>query len=477
MKRYALFGIVVLVIGAVIAKPMISRILKRKAPDQETAGISVRVGCARTGAMTSVVEVSGDIKALKSTALSAKIPGRVVAVPYREGDRIPAGAAVVRQDTSDLGDQARQSEAALLAAKSRLSQAVTSASLSDTQTEAQVAQAKAALDAAKAHLQMLKKGARSQELATAENAVASAKANFENAKINLERMRDLYAQGALSKQQMDLVQMQYDVASAQYDTAKQQLSLVKAGAREEEIEAAQKQADQAEEALRIAKANRAQNALREEDIKSAKAGVAQAEAALAYARQQLANACIRTPIAGTVSKRLTEPGQMANPGVPLIEVVALDTIYFEATVSEIDIGKVKIGQPVEVTVDALPSRKFRGSVQKILPTADPKSRHFTVRIEVFNRTGDLRPGMFARGGIEVARHEDTVIIPKDALISNGRGRAVYAVISSTARLRPVMTGFETREEAEALSGVSAGDILVVVGQDKLADGVKVNVAD
>ena len=251
----------------------------------------------------------------------------------------------------------------------------------------------------------------------------------------------------------------------------------KAGAREEEIEAAQKQVEQAEETLRIAKANRAQNALRREDIKSAKAGVAQAEAALAYARQQLANAYIRTPIAGTVSKRLTEPGQMASPDVPLIKVVALDTIYFEATVSEIDIGKVKTGQPVEITVDALPSRKFRGSVQKILPTADPESRHFTVRIEVFNRTGDLRPGMFARGGIEVARHEDTVIIPKDALISNGRGRAVYAVISSTARLRPVMTGFETREEAEALSGVSAGDILVVVGQDKLADGVKVNVAD
>ena len=478
MKRTVLFAIVIVLVGVVIAKPILSpRNKGSSGTDQSAAGISVRVGYSRTGNMASVVDVSGDIKALKSAMLSAKISGRVVSVPYREGDRVAAGAVVVRQDTSDLQAQAQQAEAGLLSARARLSQALTSEELSNMQTESQIVQAQAALDAVRARLQMIKKGARSQEVASAENAVASAKANFENAKVNLERMRDLYAQGALSKQQMDLVQMQYDMASAQYDTAKQQLSLVKAGAREEEIETAQKQVEQAEEALRIAKANRAQKALREEDVKSANAGVAQAEAALAYARQQLANAYIRTPIAGTVSKRLTEPGQMASPGVPLVEVVALDTIYFEATVSEIDIDKIKAGQPVEVTVDALPGRKFKGLVQKILPTADEKSRHFTIRIAVLNRTGDLRPGMFARGGIEIARHEDTVVIPKDALISNGRGRAVYIVVDSKAVLAPVTTGFETREEAEALSGVSAGDVLVVVGQDKLSDGVKVNVAD
>lgn len=476
MKRKALFAVAILVSVGIITSPMIRKLIRRPQVKPE-AGISVRVHYARTGSMASIVEVSGDIKALKSVTLSAKIPGRVVSVPYREGDSVRAGAVVVRQDTSDSSAQVRQAEAGLLGAKARLSQATTSATISDTQIEAQVAQAKAGLDAAKARLQMIKKGARSQEVASAENAVASARANFENARINFERMRDLYAQGALSKQQMDLVQMQYDVASAQYDTAGQQLSLVKAGAREEEVEAAQKQVDQAEEALRMAQANRAQKDLRQEDIKSAKAGVAQAEAALAYARQQLANAYIHTPFAGTVSKRFTEPGQMASPGVPLMEVVALDTIYLEATVSEIDIGKVKVGQPVEVTVDALPGRKFRGSVQRILPTADTKSRHFTVRIAVLNRTGDLRPGMFARGNIEVARHENTVIIPKDALISSGRTQAVYTVISSTARLRPVTLGLETREEAEVLSGVSAGDTLVVVGQDRLSDGVKIHVAD
>ena len=475
MKRKVFLAGVVLVVVVLGLSGVMKRGHKPPAPPE--TGISVRTALAHTGSMASTIEVSGDIKALKSVVLSAKISGRVASVPYREGDSVRAGTAVVRQDTSDLSAQVQQAEAGLLAAQARSSQAVTSAGLSDTQTEAQIRQAKAALDAAKAHLQMVKSGARSQEVAQAENAVASAKANYDNAKLNLDRMQGLFNQGALAPAQMDLVKTQYNIASAQYDSAKQQLSLVKAGAREEEIESAKKQVDQAQEAYRMALANRAQKDLRQDDIKSGKAGVALAQATLTYARQQLANAYIRTPISGTVSKRYTEPGQMASPGAPLMEVVALDTIYFEASLSEMDVDKVKIGQPVQVTVDALPGRKFQGAMQKLLPTADLKSRHFTVRIAILNRSGELKPGMFARGSIEVAKHKDAVIVPKDALMVNGNGVSVYMIIDSVAKLRPVRVGFETREEAEILSGISAGDELVILGQDKLSDGVKIHVAD
>ena len=476
MKKKVIYIIGALVILLLVRGPIMKKLRPKPKPPVEM-GISVRVGYAHTGSMASTIEVSGDIKALKTAVLSAKMQGRVTSVPYREGDSVRAGTAVVTQDTSDLITGVRQAEAGLLAAKARLSQATTSEGLTDTQTEASIAQAQAALDAAKAQLKMIKSGARTQERAQAENAVASAEANFKNAEINLKRMRDLFSQGALSKQQMDLVQMQYDIASSQYDSARQQLSMVKEGARPEEIESAQKQVAQAQEGLNIAKSNRSQKALRQEDIKAAKAGVAQADAALAYANQQLANAYIRTPIAGTVSRRATEPGQMASSGVPLLEVVALNTLYFEAAISEMEVDRIKTGQPVEVTVDALPGRKFRGSVQKILPTADLKSRQFKIRIAVTNRGGDLRPGMFARGNIEVARHNNTVIIPKDALITNGNGQSVYLVVDSTARIKPVETAFETREEIEVRSGITDGDVLVTVGQDKLSDGVKVHVAD
>ncbi|MHB1456948.1 MAG: efflux RND transporter periplasmic adaptor subunit [Armatimonadota bacterium] len=424
--------------------------------------------------MTNLIEVSGQIKALKWTSISANSSGKVTSVPYREGDKVSAGSVVVVQDTADLNSMVRQAEAGVLQAKARLSQAVTSAGVSSTQTEAGIAQAKAALESAKAGLQLVKKGARSQELKSAENAVASAEANAKNAEITLKRTRDLYSQGAQSRQQMDLVQMQYDIAEAQLDTAKQQLSIVKAGARDEEIVSAQKQVDQADEAYKSAISTRANKSLRQEDIKTAKAGVVQAEAQLAYARQQLSEAYIRTQVGGVISRRNVEPGQTVGTGTILLEIVALDSIYFEATVSEMDIDKIKMNQTVAVTVDALPSRKFIGTVQKILPVADSGSRQFTLRIKLDNRNGELKPGMFARGGIEIGRHANVVIIPKDAIISSKNGHAVFIVKGETAKQKAVKLGFETREEAEVLSGVSASDKLVVLGQDKLSDGVKVN---
>ena len=478
MRRSAIFGIAILLAFAVLSVSGCKA--KQKAASGENAAISVVTAVARTGNMPSVVEVSGGIEALKTSALSAKIAGRVVSVPYREGDVVRAGATVVQQDTSDLRTQVQQAEAALESAKARLSQASTSVGVSDTQIESQIAQAKAAADAAKARLRMVKTGARAQERAQARNAVESAKANYDNAKADLDRMKSMYDQGAISPRQWDAAQTQYRLAQAQYDSAKQQLSLIEAGAREEEVEAAEKSVVQAEEGLRYAISNRSQKALREEDVKSARAGVAQAKAALAYARQQVANASIRTPIAGTVAMRNIEPGQMASTGTQLIAVVALDSIYFEAKVSEIDIGRVKVGQPVQVEVDALPGRKYRGAVRKLYPTADSKSRQFLIRIAIPNPGGELRPGMFAKGSIEVARHSNVVIVPKDALVQNDDTRLVYLVRPSgkdfVAKLVPVLTRFQDRVSVE-VAGINAGDQLVVVGQDKLSDGVKVRVAN
>ncbi len=480
MKRSALFGIVaVVVLSVAIGARMGNKGKSPVKPNGADAGISVQVGYARTGDMAYTIDVSGSIKALNSVQLSAKMSGRVVSVPYREGDAVGAGRVVVQQDTSDLRAQERQAEAALLSARARLSQARTSEGVSDTTTEAQIASARAAVEAAKARLNLVRSGARIQEKAQAENAVAMAKASYENAKSNRDRMRSLFLEGALSPQQMDQAQTQFEVASAQYESAKQQLSLVQEGARAEEIESAQKQVEQAQEGLRIAETGRESQKLRAEDIKAAKAGVAQAEAALAYARQQVANASVTSPISGTVSNRMTEPGQMANPGTPLIELVALNTVYFDATVSEIDMHRIKVGQPVKVGIDALPGKAFQGSVLKILPTADPSSRQFHVWIAIPNKGGELKPGMYARGGIQVDKHRNVVIAPKDALITDGNGGteySVYTVSGSTARQKRVKVGFQTRDEVEILSGIGDGEELVIVGQDRLSDGVKVDVA-
>lgn len=470
LKKNVLWAIAILFVCVVVAG------CKNPPPQQaeEETSISVQVASPKVGTMVNSIEVSGQIKALKWTTLSAKNFGRVSSVRYREGDKVPSGAVVVAQDTTDLAIQVKQAEAGLKSAKARLSQALTTAGVTDTQTEATIAQSKAALDAAKARLQLLKKGARDEEIKAAENAVASAEANYRNAEINLKRTRDLFAQGAQSRQQMDLVQMQYDVAKAQLDTARQQLAIVKAGAREEEIEAAQKQVDQAAEAYRIALAGRSNKALRQEDIKAARAAVAQAQSQLDAARQALSDCYTHTPLGGTVSVRSVEPGQTVGAGTPLMQIVDLDSIYYEATVSEMDIAQISPNQLVDLKVDALPGRKYTGYVSKILPVGDPKNRQFTIRIAIRNTNGELKPSMFVRGYIEIGRHNNAIIVPKDALINTADNHAVYIVENGVAKLKHVKSGYETKGEVEIVSGISPRDKIVVLGQEKLSDGVKVN---
>ncbi len=309
------------------------------------------------------------------------------------------GQVVAQLDRSDYLAQLRQAEAGLQSAQARLSQAQTGYNVTTVQSSAAIEQAKAGLAAAQANYEKIKNGARSQERMIAENQVATAKANLDNAQANLKRYKQLYQQGAVAQAQLDVYQTQYDVAQAQYNSAKQNMSLVEEGARSEDVRAAQTQVTQAKEALKTAQANAGQNAIRQEDIKNARAGVAQAEAQVALAKEQLDNTNIISPIDGIVSNRMAEPGQMALTSVPLIEVVDLSTVYFQAGVSETVLSKIHPGQVVMVSVDAYPSAGFTGTVQKIYPTASANTREFSVRVHIPNPKHELRPGMFARGSV------------------------------------------------------------------------------
>ncbi|MGC8832481.1 MAG: efflux RND transporter periplasmic adaptor subunit, partial [Armatimonadota bacterium] len=357
-------------------------------------------------------------------------------------------------------------------------------------------QAKAALASAQARLDMLRKGAREQERLSAQNAVAQAKANMDNAAANLRRIQQLFKEGAVAESQLDQAQTQYEVARAAYDTAVQQASLVQEGPRTEEIRAAEAAVDQAKEALRMAQAAAAQTEVRREDVRTARAGVAQARAnllqaqdqvnraedgvrqaraALAIAKENLANMSIVSPISGWVSKRMTEPGQVANPGVPLMEIVDLGTVYFEAKVSETEIGMVRVGQPVSVSVDAYRGETFRGTVARIYPSASTSERSFGVRITIPNPGQRLRPGMFARGKIEVARYRNLLVVPVESLVERGGKSVVFKVVGNTAKAVVVNAKGETDSLVKLAEpcDLKEGDKVVVSGQSGLEDGSRV----
>ncbi len=456
----------------------------------QNPGTQVMVTPARVGSIQDVADVTGSLNALHDVTVGVKIAGKVVAVYAREGDFVRAGQTVAQQDPADLQAQLDQQRANLTAAQTKLTQAQvsyenakTTLKLTDEQTRSAVRQAQAGLAAAQDQAAVIQQGARPQEIQQAEANVAAAKADRDQAHSDLKRYRDLYRQQAVSAQQLDQAQATADSADARYNAAMQALSLQKEGNRPEDIRRAQANVEQSRQELITTQANRNQVELRRQDVENARVGILtaqasieQSRAAVRLAEQALADAAVRSPINGVVAERKVEPGMQLGAGKDVMRIVALDSIYFDAQLSETQYAEVRLGMPVKVTVDALPGRAFRGSVTKIYPVASTTARSFTVRVSLFNEANALRPQMFARGQIILATHPHTVLVPHDAVLDyDGTGGRVFLAENGVAQQHQVKTGFSNLHDIEIVAGVSPGDKVITVGQAQLQNGDKIQV--
>jgi HlyD family secretion protein len=479
VRRWITVGVLILVVG--IGWRVMSAGRRAEAPTAAEVGVPVEVRPAETTTLVERVSAGGSITALREVLVTAKLTARVAAVLVNEGDDVRAGQVLVRLESEDVQAQVRQAEAGLAAAAARLRMLEEGARPQErAQADDQVRSAEANLAAATARLRMLEEGARPQERAQADAAVAQARANFETAKANLDRMRMLYETGAVSKAQLDAAELQHDVARAQYDAAVQQRSLVQTGPRAQEIEMARSQVQAARAQLDAARQQRAlvQQGARAQEVQMARAQVAQAQAAVAFARLQLANATVVAPFAGTVTRRLVEPGQLVTP-MPgqgaLVMLAQIDTVYAGLDVSETDLGRIRVGQPVALRIDAYPDRTFTGTVRELGYAADPRVRVFRIKVAVPNPDHALKPGMFARGEITVATHPGATVIPRSAVVTEGGRTLVFVAEAGIARARTVRLGIASGPMVQVVFGLSKGDAVIVAGHDGLTDGTPVSV--
>jgi RND family efflux transporter MFP subunit len=412
--------------------------------------VAVEVRAVQRRTLQQVVEAAGSVQAVLSTDVVARIPGRVVGVAVDEGGLVTRGQVVVRLDPSDLEEQVRQAQAAVDAARARVLQAVAARQLAADTARHQVQQAQAAVDAARA------------QAAAAEAQVELAASQRTRAEADLQRVQQLATQGAVPAQQVDAARAAAEAARAQHQAAQAQ------------HQAAQEQLRAAEAALRLAQTASQQVALRQRDVEQAQAALQQAEAALRLARLQLQHTAVRAPISGVVVERRVDPGEYAAPGVPLLTVADTTTVRVQLSVSETQIRAVRVGQPVQVSVDALPGRMFTGRVEGGSPAADARTRSFLVKVRVPNPDGALRPGMFARGRITVASRAGVLAVPEEAVRYEGGRRYVFVVESGVARRRLVQTGLSSDGWVE-VQGLPAGTQVVVSGQTLLRDGTPVTV--
>lgn len=417
----------------------------------KTPAIAVSVVEVARRDVRALVQAAGSIQAVQSVSMSSKIPGRIASVTVKEGDRVGAGQVLVRLDDSDARAQLEQARAALEAARARLPQAETGVSLTQHTQAEQRRQAQAVVEAAEAQVRVVKAN------------VNAAAAGYARAQSDYARVQALAAQGAVAAAQVEAARTAMEAARAQYEAAQAQLAAV-----EGQLRAARA-------ALDLVEASAEQVTIRQQDVEAAQALVRQAQAAVDMAEIGVRNTVIRSPISGVVIQRSLDPGEYAAPGAVIVVVADLSRVEMSLDVSETDISRIRIGSSAEITVDSLPGRRFTGEVTSRAESADQRTRTFAVKVTLQNGDGALRPGMFGRGTVITAVERNALVVPEDALLYEGDAAYVFVVgQDNVAKRRAVTPGVHDGLLVQ-ISGVAAGERVVVQGQNLLRDNTPVTV--
>jgi multidrug resistance efflux pump len=390
------------------------------------------------------LDVAGTIEGTQ-VDVGPKTTARIRAIRAEEGQPVRRGELLVVLDDEEAAAEVARLQAAVQVAQSQLRDLLAGARREEIrEARAAVARAEAqhadllagarpeelraarqAVAQAEARLRDLEAGARAQEVEQARSALASAEATRTMAEREYQRLARLFEQGLVAAQERDRAWQAQEVARAQEAAARQQVELLRAGPRPEQVEAARAEVRQARERLNLLEAGPRANQVeaaqaevrqarerlalleagpRPGQVETARAQVAQAEGALAQARARLADTRITAPIDGVVLRKNLEPGATAIPGTPVVTLLDPQALWLRAYVSEVDIGRVRLGQPARVAVDAFPGQVFPGRVTEIASEAEFTPRNvqtrkervnlvFRIKIGVSSADGRLKPGM------------------------------------------------------------------------------------
>jgi len=196
------------------------------------------------------------------------------------------------------------------------------------------------------------------------------------------------------------------------------------------------------------------------------------------AKIQLENTEIRAPITGIVSARAVELGQMIRANDPVSTLTDMEHLLARVHIPETDIQRISSGQAARVEAESLPGRQFRGSVTLISPVIDSETGTGKVTIEITDRTGNLKPGMFVNAYLTTSVHENVVKILRKAVWHEKEEDWVFIVRpDNTVEKRRIETGYTEEDWVEITNGVNEKELVVTVGQDSLDEGFPVKVAE
>jgi multidrug efflux pump subunit AcrA (membrane-fusion protein) len=354
----------------------------------EEAPVRVSVVRATRAPTDELHRASGTVRGAQTAVVTSKATGTVREIRVRAGDEVQRGQTLALLDAAAV--------------------------------EANLARARAHERAA------------AEALDEAEEAIGAATAEARVAEVTFARNRNLLAERAVTRQELDESQARERSARAQ---------------------------------VAMARARKAR----------AEAGIAEARAEVQAARAALADTRIVAPFAGRVIERRVDPGSLASPSTPLFLIDRRGPLRVDVPVEESLAGRVRVGDRAEVEVGD--GERLEGRVSEVVPSIDPATRAFLVKIELPPSAGrELQPGMFARALFRVGTAE-RLRVPRSAIVQAGALDRLFVVEEGRARLRLVTLGRaadgDGDEAVEVLSGLDPGELVIVSPPIRLRDGARV----
>lgn len=238
-----------------------------------------------------------------------------------------------------------------------------------------------------------------------------------------------------------------------------------------QAERAQADLDLAVQQLERARRLREQNASAPADLERAEAAARSAQAAVALLRLQIARSTVRAPFAGVVGQRFVSTGDYVTSATRLLTLQTVDPQHAVIQVPERYATLLRDGQTVEFTVAAQPGRVFTSRVEFIDPVVQPDTRTILVKARAPNPDRLLKPGMFIEARLATTTRGNAVVIPEDAVQPLRTANIVWAVVDGKASRRIVQLGVRSQGSVEVLSGVAAGELVVVGGLERMGEGL------
>lgn len=368
-----------------------------------------------TADISQELQTSGEVLPFLGADIHPKIGGEIIKINVSEGSQVKPGEVLAEVDHRIL--------------------------------DAQLEQAKAAVTVARAAAEV-------QEVMykTSKTSLISAKAQYEAVKANVtnlattrKRFEHLFKEGAVSAQQFDDIVARHDAAQAQLVSA----------------ESAIRQAEDGIETSRVT-------------LKMKQAQLAQAESNLNAVEVQRENAFVKAPFVGVITKKFLDPGAMANMAQPVFRLEQMNPVKVIGSLVEKDLLSLQAGKTRVAVRIALLAREFSGIVNKVYPAISAKTRTGEFEVVIDNPDNVLRSGMYAGISLYLDTAKSAVIVPRDALLTQGSDLVAIRVNKdSIAERVKVRVGIVQNTSAQILEGLEPGDLIVSQGPELVKTGSKV----